>query len=154
LSLSIYAVGAYVFSRLGILFAVLYLSFGFWIGLRILQESCANCFYYRKICGLGRGKLCALFFKRGNPEEFVKREISWKTLLPDFMVLILPLIGGTIYLIRDFTWLIFALMITLTVLSLGGNALMRGALACKYCKQREIGCPAQQLFNKARAKAT
>jgi hypothetical protein len=29
-----------------------------------------------------------------------------------------------------------------------GNGLVRGSLACKYCKQREIGCPAEQLFNK------
>jgi hypothetical protein len=25
---------------------------------------------------------------------------------------------------------------------------VRGQLACRYCKQREIGCPAAQLFNK------
>ncbi|MHC4624839.1 MAG: hypothetical protein ACYS4W_13155 [Planctomycetota bacterium] len=154
LSLSIYVVGAYVFSRLTILFAVLYLLFCLWIELRILQESCANCYYYGKVCGLGRGKLCALFFKQGSPEEFVEREITWKTLLPDFMVLILPLIGGTIYLIRDFSWPILALMVILAALSLAGNALMRGALACKYCKQREIGCPAEQLFSKEQAKAT
>jgi hypothetical protein len=154
LSLSIYVVGAYIFSRLGILFAVLYLIFCFWIEFRILQESCVNCCYYGKVCGLGRGKLCALFFKHGSPEEFAETEISWKNLLPDFLVLILPLVGGIIYLIRDFTWLILASMIILALLSLGGNALMRGALACKYCKQKELGCPAEQLFSKKQAETT
>ncbi|MFH1684097.1 MAG: hypothetical protein ABIA67_04360 [Candidatus Margulisiibacteriota bacterium] len=25
---------------------------------------------------------------------------------------------------------------------------LRGSLACKFCKQRELGCPAEQLFSK------
>jgi hypothetical protein len=65
------------------------------------------------------------------------------------LVLIFPLVGGIIILIMDFTWLILVLMVILVVLSLGGNALIRGSLACKYCKQRELGCPAEQLFNKS-----
>jgi hypothetical protein len=27
---------------------------------------------------------------------------------------------------------------------------VRGQLACKYCKQRELGCPAEQLFSKTK----
>jgi hypothetical protein len=130
LSLSIYALGAYIFSQLGIFFTVLYLLFCLWIELRIFRESCVNCYYYGKTCGLGRGKLCALLFKKGNPEEFADKEISWIDILPDF------------------TWLVLVLMVILAMLSLGGNALMRGSLVCKYCKQRELGCPAEQLFNK------
>jgi hypothetical protein len=149
LSLSIYALGAVILSQLAMLFVVLYLMFCLWLELRILRESCVNCYYYDKTCGLGRGKLCALFFKKGNPEEFAKKQISWKDLIPDFMVLIFPLIGGIIVLIRDFSWLVLALMVILALLWLGGNALIRGSLACKYCKQKELtGCPAEQLFNK------
>lgn len=69
-------------------------------------------------------------------------------MVPDFLVVIFPLIGGIIYLVKDFDWLILALLVILAILSFGGNALMRGALACKYCKQRELGCPAEQLFRK------
>ena len=149
LSLSIYALGAFIFSQLDFFYTVLYLMFCLWVELRIFRESCVNCYYYGKTCGLGRGKLCALFYKKGNPEEFAKKEISWKDLIPDFMVLIFPLVGGIIVLIRDFTWLVLALMVILAVLWLGGNALIRGSLACKYCKQKELtGCPAEQLFNK------
>jgi len=148
LSLSIYILGAYIFSQLGMLFTVLYLMFCLWIELKILKGSCVNCYYYGKTCGLGRGKLCALLFKRGNPEKFAEKEISWKDLIPDFLVLIFPLVGGIIILIRDFTWLIPALMVILAMLWLGGNALIRGSLACKYCKHKELGCPAEQLFNK------
>ena len=149
LSIAIYTLGAFIFYQLAILFTVLYLLFCLWIEYRILQKSCANCYYYSKICGLGRGKLCSLFFKKGNPEIFTETEISWKDLIPDFLVLIFPLVGGIIALIMDFTWLILVLMVILAVLSLCGNALLRGSLACKYCKQKELGCPAEQLFSKS-----
>jgi hypothetical protein len=36
------------------------------------------------------------------------------------------------------------------MLSMGGNAMLRGSLACKYCKQKELGCKAEQLFNKGK----
>ena len=148
-SLSIYVLGAYIFSLLGILFTIGYLLFCLWVELRILKYSCVNCYYYGKTCGLGRGKLCALLFRKGNPEKFAEKEISWKDLIPDFMALIFPLVGGIIVLIRDFTWLVLALMLILVVLWFFGNALIRGSLACKYCKQKELtGCPAEQLFNK------
>jgi len=149
LSIAIYTLGAFIFSQLAIIFTFLYLLFCLWIEFRILQKSCVNCCYYGKICGLGRGKLCPLFFKKRDPERFKDKQISWKDLIPDFLVLIFPLVGGIIILSMDFTWPIFILIVILIVLSLGGNALIRGSLACKYCKQRELGCPAEQLFNKS-----
>ena len=148
-SLSIYALGAYIFSMIGTIFTVLYLLFCLWVELKILKYSCVNCYYYGKTCGLGRGKLSALFFIKGNPEEFAKKQISWKDLLPDFMVFILPLIGGIIVLIRGISWPVLTSMLILVVLFFFGNALIRGSLACKYYKQKELtGCPAEQLFNK------
>jgi hypothetical protein len=150
LSLSIYALGTIIFSQLAMLFVVLYLMYCLWVEIRLLKYSCVNCYYYGKTCGLGRGNLCALFYKKGNPEEFAKKEISWKDLIPDFLVFIFPLIGGIIVLIRGFSWLVLALMVILVVLSMVGNAIIRGSLACKYCKQKELtGCPAEQLFNKS-----
>jgi hypothetical protein len=149
LSVAIYTLGAFIFYQLAIIFTVLYLLFCLWIEFRILTKSCVNCYYYGKICGLGRGKLCSMFFKKGDPEKFKETEISWKDLIPDFMVMIFPLVGGIIALIMDFTWLILALMVILAVLSLCGNAVLRGSLVCKYCKQKELGCPAEQLFSKS-----
>jgi hypothetical protein len=148
-SISIYALGAFIFYQLAFPFTILYLIYCLWIEFRILQKSCVNCYYYGKVCGLGRGKLSPLFFKKGNPEKFTEKEFSWKDLIPDFLVLIFPLAGGIIALIMDFTWLILVLMVILAVLSLIGNAMIRGSLACKYCKQRELGCPAEQLFSKS-----
>ena len=153
LSLSIYSLGFYIFWSLYLPFAAAYVVFCLWIEFRILKLSCINCFYYGKTCGLGRGKICATIFKKGNPEKFIEKDIAWKDLIWDFMVLIFPLIGGIILLIRDFTWLTLILMVILVMLSMAGNAILRGSLACKYCKQKELGCPAEKLFNKG-AKAS
>lgn len=148
LSLTIYGLGLYIFYHLGILFAVLYLCYCLWLESQILRGSCKHCYYFGKTCGLGRGKICALIFKKGDPKKFIEREISWKDLIPDFLILIFPLVGGVIVLIKDFSWLILSMMVILVILSMAGNALIRGSLACKYCKQKELGCPAERLFNK------
>ncbi len=148
LSLTIYAIGIYIFSQLGILYAILFFIFCLWLELKTLRGSCKYCYYFGKTCGLGRGKICALIFKKGDPNKFIEKDISWKDLIPDFLVLILPIVGGIIVLIRDFSWLILSLMVILIILSMAGNAMIRGSLACKYCRQRELGCPAERLFNK------
>ena len=69
-------------------------------------------------------------------------------MIPDFLVGIIPIVAGIILLIQSFSWVILGLIIVLFFLFFGGTALIRGKLVCKYCKQREIGCPAEKLFNK------
>lgn len=149
-SLSIYVLGSYILGTLYFPLAIVFIFYCLWVELRILRFSCVNCYYYGKHCGLGRGKLCSLLFKKGNPEKFNEKEISWKDLIPDFMILIFPLIGGIVFLVRDFSLLILVLMVILLMLSMGGNAMLRGSLACKYCKQKELGCKAEQLFSKGK----
>ena len=152
LAISIYVIGAYILAGFGVLFSALYLLYCLLMEIMVLRRSCVDCYYYGKVCGLGKGKLCPLLFKKGKPERFVKKEVSLFSVLPDFMVFIFPIVGGIILSIRNFTWLLVALMIILAVLSLGGNAVMRGSFVCKYCKQREIGCPAEKLFSKEKTR--
>jgi len=147
-SLSIYAIGAYILFKFGIIFSALYLLYCFWIEFRVLKMSCVNCYYYNKVCCFGKGKLCSLLFKKGNAKSFVKKKVSMKDILPDFLVSIFPIIGAVIILITDFSWMIVILMASLVILSFGGSAIIRGSFACKYCKQRKIGCPAEKLFRK------
>jgi hypothetical protein len=64
------------------------------------------------------------------------------------LVLIFPLVGGVVLMIQDFSWRMIALLSALVTLSLGGNYVVRSQIACKYCKQREIGCPAEKFFSK------
>ena len=119
--------------------------------LRVMKQSCVNCCYYGKVCGLGRGKISAHLFPREDPGIFARRNITWTTLIPDLLIMLLPLLGGAILLIRSFSWPTAAGMVLLAALSLGGNAFVRSRIACKYCKQREIGCPAEKLFGEAQA---
>jgi hypothetical protein len=115
--------------------------------IRLLRKSCVNCYYYGKRCAFGKGKLCSLFFKKGNKEGFTG-DFTWKDLIPDMLVAIIPLLIGITRLIVGFNWLLLSLIILLFFLVSTGNGFIRGSLACKYCKQREIDCPADKMFNK------
>ncbi len=152
LALLIYIIGAYILYKLWVGFFVLYVLYCFWVEKRVLRKSCINCYYYGKTCCFGKGKLCSLLFKKRNSKDFCKKKISWIDILPDFLVSILPFIAGVILLIKNFNWGILFLMVIIIILSFGGSAVIRGNFACKYCKQREIGCPAEKLFNKKEEK--
>jgi hypothetical protein len=145
-SFFVYALGAYILSGLGLVFLILYLCYCLFIEVNLMRRSCVNCYYYGKFCGLGRGRLCSFFFKKGDPEAFIGDEISWTSLVPDFLVFIFPLVGGIILLVKDFSWILLGLLLVLLVLSFGGNAFIRSSFACKYCRQRELGCPAEKMF--------
>lgn len=145
LSISIYIAGTLILYQFGIIFAVLYLVFCLFMEIRLLKNGCVNCYYYGKTCAFGKGRLSSYFFKRGDVSLFSAKEISWYHILADFMVSLLPLAGGIILLINKFDWIILLLIIIILILALGGNAFIR-SLSCKNCKQRELGCPAADLF--------
>jgi hypothetical protein len=145
-SIAIYALGAAILGGLSIYVSVLYVLYCAWVEAGVLRGSCVHCYYYGKLCGLGKGKLCAWLFRKGDPQRFVERSVSWRDVVPDMLVLAFPVAGGIILLVRQFAWPVLAMLVVLAVLSLAGNALIRGSLTCKYCKQRELGCPAQTLF--------
>ncbi len=152
LSLLIYAIGVFIISKLSLFLMVLFIGYCIWLEFKVIRKSCVSCYYYGKVCGFGKGVLCSLLFKKGDPKAFVEKEVSWMEMLPDFMVFIIPIIAGIRVLVREFTWIILVLMIVLLVLTFAGNALVRGQVACKHCKQRELGCPAEKLFNKEKHK--
>jgi hypothetical protein len=148
LPLLIYATGAYILSGFGILISVAYLLYCFTMEFRVLKLGCVNCYYYGKMCGTGKGKLCSLLFKQGDPRKFAETEISWAEMLPDFMVAIFPLIGGIVLLVMNFSWSLLAMLIFMALLYFWGNSLIRGPIMCKHCQQKIIGCPAERLFRK------
>ena len=47
---------------------------------------------------------------------------------------------------------VLVLVAVLLILGFPGTAFVRGQLACRFCRQRELGCPAEQLFDRGRAK--
>ena len=150
ISFMIYGIGAYILYRLSLILVVIYVFFILLLEFRLLSRHCVNCYYYGKICAFGKGYLSSLIFPRGQPELFNQKKITWKDIVPDFLVFIIPVLAGIMLLIVEFSWIVLILILALFFLGFFGNALVRGQLACRYCKQREIGCPAERLFNKTK----
>ena len=148
LSLAIYTIGACILSGFGLIAVLFYILFCLWAEYHVLLKSCRYCYYYGKLCGLGKGRIVPLFFKKGDPSIFLGRKISWKDLIPDMLIFLIPLLGGIVYLFMHFNFLTLALMILLAILALPGTGFMRSCLLCPNCKQRGLGCPAQELFGK------
>lgn len=148
LSLAIYTIGAFILSGFGLIAVLPYILFCLWAEYRVLIKSCRYCYYYGKLCGTGKGKIVPLFFKKGDPKIFPERDIGWKDLIPDFLVFLIPLLGGIIYIFFHFSFLTLALIAALAILALPGTGFMRSCLLCPNCKQRELGCPAEKLFAK------
>jgi hypothetical protein len=147
-SLFIYAMGAFVIYNVGWIWITVFVIYIAWLEIRLLRRSCVNCYYYGKVCAFGKGKVSCLFFKKGDTNRFKQDTITWKDIVPDVMVSLIPIVTGIVLLVIDFNWLILSMVLLLLLLSSIGNGLIRASLACKYCKQREIGCSAEQLFNK------
>lgn len=147
-AVSIYALGAVILAGFGSIMLALYLLYCLGNEVHVMKMSCVDCYYYDKWCAFGRGKAAALFFKQGDPQRFAAKPMSRKDLLPDMLVVIFPLIGGTVLLIRDFSWGIAIALVLLMAFASGGNYVIRSKVACAGCKQRELGCPAEQFFSK------
>ena len=149
-SLLIYAIGAYLLSRFSLIWAIIYVLFILLLEFRLLSRHCMDCYYYGKTCAFGKGYLSSLIFPRGQPERFNQKKISLLDIVPDFLVFIVPVLAGILLLAQEFSWIVLGLIIILVLLGFFGNALVRGQLACRHCNQKEIGCPAEQMFNKTK----
>lgn len=148
LSILIYLIGLFIIYQLGIFFLVLYLVYILILELRLISSHCSGCYYYGKSCAFGKGRLASLYFKKRDSKEFCRMKITWKSLIPDFLVSTIPIIVGIVLLIVNFSWLILFLIIALFWFMSIGNSFVRGKLACKFCMQRKLGCPAEKLFSK------
>ncbi len=146
-SILIYVLGGYITYQLGALWLALYVFYILILEFNLIKNHCTNCYYYGKRCAFGQGKLSALFFKKGDTKKF-NHPMTWKAILPDFLVSLIPIVVGIILLIIHFNLWILLSVILLFILSSMGNSFVRGSLACKYCKQRKLGCPAEKLFKK------
>ena len=147
-SLAIYALGAYVLSGFGLIWAALYVVYCLALKLRLLKSGCPNCYYYGRACGLGAGWLSARLFGPGDPKRFAARQLTWADMVPEFLVGIAPLVGGIVLLVGGFDWLRLGLLLALVLLCGPGNAVVHGSLLCNGCKQHDLGCPACDFFTK------
>ena len=149
-SLAIYGIGAYIMFWVGVVSFTIYLVFIIVLELLLYTKSCKDCYYYGKRCAFGKGKIACLIIKKGNPDNFAKRPVSWRSIVPDLLVTLIPMITAVVLMIVDFHWIQPVMLVLLILLTSAGNSYVRGYRACKYCRQRELGCPAEKLFNKAK----
>jgi hypothetical protein len=147
-SLSIYISGFIIMYKASRFISIFYLIYILLFEYRLLRYHCTNCFYWGKVCGFGKGRLSSWFFKKGDALKFCLHEMSWKDIIPDLLISLVPFIAGIVFLIIKFDFLIMSALILLTSLTTKGNGFIRGKLTCRYCKQQELGCPADKLFNK------
>jgi len=148
LSISIYALGIAVVAGMGWGILTPYLLFVVYLEVDQLARGCVHCAYYGRACFSGKGLVASWFFKRGDPSRFANRGFSWLSLLPDMLVVLIPLGLGLFLSVRQFDWIRLVLMAGLVILAFPGNGLVRGRLACCHCSQRELGCPAERLFQR------
>lgn len=151
-SLSTYALGFYIMLQLGLVFSFLYLSYLLYLEYRLISKHCINCYYWGKACGFGKGKLSSLFFKKGDSSKFCSKEFTWKDMIPDILVSLIPIITGIILLIIKFDLILLSALVLIVALTTTGNSYVRGKLTCLHCKQRELGCMADKLFSKKEEK--
>jgi hypothetical protein len=147
-SLATYASGFIIMYQTGLIIAALYLIFIFALEYRLISRHCIECYYWGKTCGFGRSRISSLFFKKGESSEFCKLTITWKYMIPDLLVSLIPFVTGIVLIIIRFDYLLLIAVVTLTTMTTSGNGFIRSKLTCKFCKQRELGCPADRLFNK------
>lgn len=69
-------------------------------------------------------------------------------MVPDLLVTLIPIVAGIFLLISNFNVIILISVLLLIILTTAGNEFIHGRLTCKFCKQRDLGCPADKLFNK------
>ena len=144
-NIAVLLLGAYILSGFGLLIVVLYLAYGVFMEFMIMKSGCVSCYYYGKRCYCGKGLLAAKLFKKEDPKKFTEKEFTWLTLLPTFLVGVFPIVGGIILLLQGFSWLLLGLVVVIGIMAFPAQAPLHG-WACKHCKQREIGCPACELF--------
>jgi hypothetical protein len=147
-SVAIYILGAFILYQIGLIWLIVYLIFIGILEFRLIKRHCVNCHYYGKTCAFGKGRVSSIFFIKGDVNNFCNKQMTWKDVVPDFMVSVIPMMIGIILLIKEFRWILLSSILLLFILTFIGNGMIRNQLACKYCKQREMGCPADQLFNK------
>jgi hypothetical protein len=147
-SILIYISGLILTLRLNLFVAVFYLIFILALEYRLLSKHCVNCYYWGKRCGFGKGRISSMLFKKGDPSKFCENRMTWKAMIPDLLVSLIPLIIGIILMIISFDFITLAAVILLIALTTSGNGFIRAKLTCKFCKQREAGCPAEKLFSK------
>ena len=115
----------------------------------VYKEACPHCYYYGKVCVAGRGKLAKLLYKKGDPKKFCEREMKFKDLIPQLIVVAVPIVVGIALLISRGFHLLTLIAVLYPIFNwFAINPILYGKLACSHCKQGKKCCPALDFFSK------
>jgi len=89
-SLGIDALGFFIILRLGLVYSLIYLFYLIILEYRLMKSGCISCYYWGKRCAFGKGKLSSYLFKKGDTKRFCAKEMTWKDMIPDIMVSLIP----------------------------------------------------------------
>lgn len=149
LMLAVYVAGAYIMFKLSMITGILYVIYILILEFQLYKEACTSCCYYGKLCAFGKGAIASLFFKKGDPKKFAEKEISFKDMIPQLLVVLIPLAIGTALLVsRGFDVLILIAMLYPVFSWVCLNSVIYGKIACPHCKQGTICCQALKFFSK------
>jgi hypothetical protein len=135
-------IGLIIVAQFGLGVAAGYLALLVLAMVGVLATVCARCGYYGHRCALGVGRLVPLFFKEGRAAEFARTtpQLLFTGLLLA-LLLVVPVAGGVILLMRQFTTWRLVQLVALVGLLLAG-LVPHPRLVCRHCRQRESGsCP-------------
>ncbi|MBW1973372.1 MAG: hypothetical protein DRP55_06825 [Spirochaetes bacterium] len=105
------------------------------IGIILRKLLCANCFYYNRWCGIGWGKLAALFFKKGDISLF--GENLGQTIAPITygLLTLIPIVFIIISIFQQFKIFKIILLLFLIFISIYSGIISRKKI-CANCKMR------------------
>jgi len=149
-SLGIYGLGFLIMFKLNLVLSLLYILYILALEYRLIRYHCTNCFYYGKMCGFGKGIVSSWFFKKGDNSKFCAKSITWRDMIPDILVSLIPFVTGIILMLIKFDCIILIALLLLLAFTTIVNGYIRGTLTCRHCKQKELGCPADMLFTKGK----
>ena len=144
LSIASCVMGTVVFSLLNLWLGIAYLILCLVSLILGLRFRCTYCSYYGKVCFSGFGRIARSVFRKGDPDEFADPRNLRPVMISSFSVLVLPLIGGIVLMILEFTWIYLVLFVSYLIIAGFLSFTLKKNLFCKYCKQAERGCPAYE----------
>lgn len=154
-SFSVYLAGLYLVYMIWPVFALFLFVYILYLEISVLREGCARCYYYGKRCVCAKGKVAKVFFKKDEKRKFYEKEITMKHMIPSMLPMVITLIAGIYLVIQglpSINFIVIGIAVWPLIVTFFGNPIIYGKIACPYCKQRELGCPACDFFMKMEKK--
>ena len=114
-----------------------------------MKLRCTHCYYFRKYCSFGLGKLAQYFFSKGEPREFSDPKKVGITAIFSFGTMLIPVFIGLLMLVTDMNLSNRGLLFGYLLIGIAPNFLVRGNF-CDKCMQRELRCPSYERMIKSR----